>query len=207
MNELLAPIMPALGLAFSQETGFFYAATSNNVVRGQILDVDIAGDSAGSTGDNVGGQSDRMARAIEAQSASYKGGVPQIIAMESCRPGQVFKAQKRGILNILVSGEYVAGNVIIQNIGSTNGSRIRGFILASGGVAGSASYARCLFDGEVGFGTLVGASPPGGDPTYPVEEDVPLYDPSPENPADPNAPADETVPQGGVLVPVSVVID
>lgn len=207
--NILAPIMPALGIDFALETGFYVAATFNPVTRGQMLDVDIGGDSSGSTGDNVGGRSDRLARTIEPQGFSYQGGVPQVIALESCIAGQVFRAVKTGIIRVLVYGEYSAGNIIIQNRsgGGTNGSRVRGFILESGGVAGQASYAKVLFDGETGFGTLVGASPPGGDPTYPVGDSVGVYDPTPGGADDPDAPLEGgTVFQGAVTIPVGIAI-
>lgn len=178
MGSLIAPILPSVGLDFIQKDIWVYAATSSNISRGQILEIDLTGASSGSTGDTVGAQSDRLARAIEPQDATGAGGRIMIVALEAARIGRKFKARLRGMVEVILYDTYRAGDVIIQNVGQTDGCRVWGIVLESGGTTSTATRAIALWDGEMGFGTLVGATPPGGAPTYPSPGDLPVAPPA-----------------------------
>lgn len=206
MSRLIAPILPSRGLAFVEEDVFVIAATANNVVRGQVLEIDVAHTSSGTTTDNIGGTTDAYSRAIEPQETF--GGRIIVVAMENARIGQLLKARVRGIAEILINGTFERGQYIILGVvAGTQGKRIYGILLESGGQADTATRARVLWDGEVGFASLVAAEVPGGDPEFPVAGDIDIYDPNPENPG-PDGPeggdTNPTVPAVGVGVAVAI---
>lgn len=188
MSNLLAPVMPALGVNFVQEDGFFVAATTTFVARGQILEVDEAGADPGSTTGNVGATTDRLARAREIDNGSnaYLGGRTLIVALQPCAMGQKFRARIRGVVDMALFGVYHAGDVIIQNSSFVAGARIFGQVLEGGGTLDTATFGKVLWDGERGFATLVGATPPGGDPVFPTDDSLPIYDPHPPPGGGPN---------------------
>lgn len=205
MPDLLAPIMPSRGISFVQEDGRFIA--TGTVVRGQVLEADIEHTDSGTTTDAVGSTASSLVRAVHVQNIGELGGRTIIIALERARAGQEFRAMIRGVVDILVYGEFSAGSVLVLN--ATSGStlkRVFGFVLQSGGTADMASPAQCLWDGETGFAQLVAAEAPGGDPTFPTD-DVPVNDPGDPDPPDPGegeVPDDVTVQPGAIAIGIGL---
>lgn len=163
--------MPALGLDFSQSDAEFIVATSTTVTQGQILSVDETWSDSGTLSDNIGSSDGSLARAIEPLTYDQFGGRLIVVALHNALVGTQCRCRIRGIVYILLSGTYAAGDVIVLGVTSgTTAKRIFGQVLESGGSAGEASYARVLWDGDIGFGTFVPSEAPGGDPDYPLDD-------------------------------------
>lgn len=172
-DQLLADVMPALGLQFRRNDGYFVSTAA--VIRGQILEVDSSHSNAASTTALTGDTASGDAVAVTATDDAAIGGRQLLVALTGCpRAGMKFRGILQGDVYILLFGLYSAGaRVIIQPGGDTiDGKRIFAIVLEDGGMADMATYARCVWDGELGFGQFVGATVPGGgdDPVYPADD-------------------------------------
>jgi hypothetical protein len=190
-DHLLAPIMPAAGLAFLNDDNLFVSTV--NVVRGAIFEVDSSGSNAAGLNNITGSASSRDAIAVTPTSAAAIGGRQLCIALHNAVSGKKFKGRIAGEVYARVFGVVQAGALLVLQVGGddASGKRIFGRTLESGGTALQADLIRILWDGTLGFGQLPGGI--GVPPNVPIGADV--------VPGPPGDDGGSPVPVGQIFVP------
>lgn len=198
-DQLLAPLMPSLGLGFRQDDGSYICASQ--VVSGQLLEVDTSGASSLSTNTLTGSSSSRDVIVTLPTDDAAIGGRHIIVALKPSQANKPFLGRTKGLVRVLLFGVYTAGNRVVLQTGGdpVAGKRVLGLVLESGGAANMVTRGLVLWDGEMGFGQFV--DEPVVPPSVPGGPDPPV-EPDPEWRPDPQAddPTDIQHPAFGIVV-------
>lgn len=148
-----------------------------DILTGTLAQLDIAAADSQSTTNQSGERTSASSIGITPTSAGSKGALPIGVAISAAYEGRRFRARMLGITKVLVYGTYTRGSVVVSNLPTAAaGKRMLGYLLETGGVADTFSFATVWWNGLDGWGQVIttSGSEPEGPPDVPIEnpEDV-----------------------------------